>query len=154
MIQELNNIDLITLLNLESITEDEKKEMLDLVSETVIAEALNRLVDGPMIDEVQKEEVTKFIDDNIINENFDKLVLEKYPEFARYIDEEAYLFKKNALIEQLNEIVNSTNNDADFEGETMYVAAVDLLKIIEADDNNMFLPAWVNFSSYLVEDGK
>jgi hypothetical protein len=102
-------------------------------------------------DEVKRKEAKDFLEVNIEKENFYELLKTKYPEIESYLADEAYLAKKNMLLDQINNDLNSIPESLADQDKTEWRDIVQFLKdILESDLSDQFEGAWMEYIDFRV----
>jgi len=129
MISVIQNSSLVTLLGLEEADPQEVDQLLNEMSDTISALALTRLEEDMTLTEEERNNLKNLINFETNVQNFNIELQNKYPKLPQLIEEEAYIFKKTALVDQLRTTKESIESSEELDNKE------ELLKIIIAVNN-------------------
>ncbi len=156
MIKFVKETPLEQLIYLGNLSDDDVDNLLVTAYLTAATETINTLIEKKemeAMDLAKAKEIIECKDTMVDNlEYFNK----KYPNFNKYLDVESYIYKKNMLLDQLEDFRNSEDMKSKLQPEDQEIFLGILDSLIEALKNhtkeinqNKFNEVWEYYLSYI-----
>ena len=146
MIKLIQDLNLFSLLVLDEISEEEKDELSNEMSDIIFGLVLERF------SELKGEEHLQQLLNSIVDLE-EQTLSDKYPEIQEFINQEVYIFKKNALIDSLVDQIDFEKKEGDKRNDEKIKIMEKLLNLlrneslIKSDDD--FEIAWEAYYNHL-----
>lgn len=149
MIALIRDLPLPELLGIDDLPKEDLDSVMGEFGEILVELLLNRLEENPLWSDEQKKDASDFINANIDKDNFFDLLKQKYPDLDSMFDSETYMFKKNVLLEQIEQ-------DKDFEFDKISEEdkiiwdnlLITLKSIINKDEGEDFELNWAEYIDF------
>lgn len=149
MIALIRDLPLPELLGIDDLPKEDLDSVMSEFSEILVELLLNRLEENPLWSDEQKKDASDFINANIDKDNFFDLLKQKYPDLDSMFDSETYMFKKNVLLEQIEQDKDFEFDNLTEEDKSDWLDILNNLKdVIEKDNEYEFEVSWMEYLDF------
>lgn len=149
MIALIRDLPLPELLGIDDLPKEDLDSVMGEFGEILVELLLNRLEENPLWSDEQKKDASDFINANIGKDNFFDLLKQKYPDLDSMFDSETYMFKKNVLLEQIEQDKDFEFDNLTEEDKSDWLDILNNLKdVIEKDNEYEFEVSWMEYLDF------
>lgn len=149
MIALIRDLPLPELLGIDDLPKEDLDSVMGEFGEILVELLLNRLEENPLWSDEQKKDASDFINANIDKDNFFDLLKQKYPDLDSMFDSETYMFKKNVLLEQIEQDKDFEFDNLTEEDKSDWLDILNNLKdVIEKDNEYEFEVSWMEYLDF------